>query len=214
MTARTSEITILNVEDYDGSREATSALLRREGFEVVEAASGAEALKLAKDASAQLVLLDVNLPDMSGHEVCRRLKADHITSSIPVLQISGSFVTGEDRVRGLESGADAYLVKPVEAQELVATIKALLRMREAEEARRESEARYQLLFEGNSLPTFILDLETLEFPRVLAAIAERARSAAGKHVVTELRPFDAVETADTSKVRLVPDPRPYSRKLP
>src|SRR6185436_4364642 len=146
------------------------ALLRREGFEVVEAASGAEALKLAKDASAQLVLLDVNLPDMSGHEVCRRLKADSVTSSIPVLQVSGSFVTGDDRVRGLESGADAYLVKPVQPEELVATIKALLRMREAEEARRESEARYELLFEGNSLPTFIFDLETLE----LLAVNEAA----------------------------------------
>ena len=170
MSNKVSEITILNVEDYEGSREATSELLRREGFAVIEAASGAEALELARATPVQLVLLDVKLPDLSGYEVCRRLKADEITGSIPVLQISGSFVTGEDRVRGLESGADAYLVKPVEAQELIATIKALLRMREAEEARRESEARYQLLFEGNSLPTFIIDLETLE----LLAVNEAA----------------------------------------
>jgi PAS domain S-box-containing protein len=97
-------------------------------------------------------------------------------------------VTGEDRVRGLESGADAYLVKPVEAQELVATIKALLRMREAEEARRESEARYQLLFEGNSLPTFILDLETLE----LLAVNE----AAVRHYGFEREEFLAMTIKD------------------
>ncbi len=157
-----SDITILNVEDYDDSREATSELLRLEGFAVIEAATGAEALHLVKTAQPQLVILDVKLPDISGHEVCRRIKSDYATASIPVLQVS-AYVTGQDRVRGLESGADAYLMKPVEVAELIATIKALLRMREAEESRRETEARYQLLFEGNSLPTIIFDLETLRF---------------------------------------------------
>ena len=75
-------------------------------------------------------------------------------------------MTHEDRVRGLESGADAYLAKPVEPDELLATIKALLRMREAEEARRETEQRYQFLFENSSLPTWICDLDTLEFLEV------------------------------------------------
>ncbi|MEW6209759.1 MAG: response regulator [Acidobacteriota bacterium] len=158
-----SDITILNVEDYGASREATSELLRREGFTVVEAVTGAEALQLVKTVQPRMVLLDVKLPDISGLEVCRRIKADYATASIPVLQVSASYVTGRDRVRSLESGADAYLIKPVESEELIATIRALLRMREAEEARRESEARYQLLFEGNSLPTVIFDLETLRF---------------------------------------------------
>ncbi|HEV8483029.1 MAG TPA: response regulator [Blastocatellia bacterium] len=206
MPIKVSDITILNVEDYDSSREATSELLRREGFAVVEAASGTEALRLAKAAPAHLVLLDVKLPDMSGHEVCRRLKADHITSAIPVLQISGSFVTGEDRVRGLESGADAYLVKPVEAQELVATIRALLRMREAEEARRESEARYQLLFEGNSLPTFIFDLETLE----LLAVNE----AAVRHYGFEREEFLAMTIKDLRPSRDLPGIEDYLSSSP
>jgi PAS domain S-box-containing protein len=158
-----SEILILNVEDYEASRNATSELLTRAGFAVIDAATGEEALKLARSARPGVVLLDVKLPDMSGHEVCRRLKADDETAPIPILQISGSYVTGHDRAQGLESGADAYLVKPIEAEELIASIRALLRMREAEEARRETEARYLLLFEGNSLPTWILDLKTLEF---------------------------------------------------
>lgn len=163
LSIRMANITIVNVEDRDSSREATSELLRREGFAVTEATSGREALELVKAIRPQLVLLNVKLPDIDGHEVCRRLKADPATAGIPVLQVSASYVTGEARVEGLESGADAFLVKPVEDAELTATIRALLRLQEAEEARRESEARYQLLFEGNSLPTWIFDLQTLEF---------------------------------------------------
>jgi signal transduction histidine kinase len=138
-----SQIKIVNVEDYESSREATSELLRLAGFAVFEAKNGSEALELVAQVRPHLVLLDVKLPDMSGHEVCRRLKADDAT--IPILQISASYVSGPDKVRGLESGADAYLVKPVEADELIATIRALLRMREAEEARRETEQRYEVL---------------------------------------------------------------------
>ncbi|HWO01568.1 MAG TPA: response regulator [Blastocatellia bacterium] len=161
-----SQIKILNVEDYDSSREATSELLRKQGFVVFEASTGTDGLRLAAEVRPHLVLLDVKLPDISGHEVSRRLKADRATASIPVLQISASFTTRQDRVIGLDSGADAYLVKPVEPDELVATIKALLRLRDAEEARRETEARYDFLFERNSLPTWIVDLENLSFLEV------------------------------------------------
>lgn len=156
-----SQIKIVNVEDYAPSREASSELLRLAGFDVLEAATGSEALELVARVRPHLVLLDVKLPDISGHEVCRRLKDDN--PSIPILQISASLASSQDRVRGLESGADAYLVKPVEPEELIATIKALLRMREAEEARRETEQRYEILFESSSLPTWICDLESFGF---------------------------------------------------
>jgi PAS domain S-box-containing protein len=156
-----SQIKILNVEDHESGREATSNCLRRAGFAVFEATTGGEALELAAQVKPQLVLLDVELPDLSGHEVCRRLKADDPT--IPVLQISSTQTPGQDRVRGLESGADAYLVKPVEPEELIATILALLRMREAEEAQRETEQRYEILFESSTLPTWICDLEAFQF---------------------------------------------------
>ncbi|PYP82425.1 MAG: hybrid sensor histidine kinase/response regulator [Blastocatellia bacterium AA13] len=158
-----SDIAILNVEDDRAGREAISALLRKEGFVPIEATTGVEALSLAKTVQPKLVLVHAKLPDVSGYEVCRLLKADYLTAFIPVLQLSGSYISSNDRLRALESGADAYLVKPIESEELMATIKALLRMRDAEDARRESEARYQLLFEGNSLPTWILDLDTLRF---------------------------------------------------
>ena len=158
-----SEIIVLNAEDCEPSGDAISDLLRREGFTVVDARTGEEALQLVKTAQPHLVLVAVSLPDISGHDVCRRLKADSATARIPVVQVSSAFATGEDRVLSLQSGADAYLVKPFEPEELISTIRALLWMGEAEEARRESEARYQLLFEGNALPTWIFDLQTLEF---------------------------------------------------
>jgi PAS domain S-box-containing protein len=166
-----SQTKILNVEDHVTSREAMSETLRLAGFDVVDAGSGSEALELASSIKPQLILLDVRLPDVSGHEVCRRLKADNPT--VPILQVSASYVSGVDRIRGLESGADGYLVKPVEPEELVATIKALLRVREAEEARRESERRYEILFDRSSIPTMICDSSTLEFVDVnKAAVAQ------------------------------------------
>ena len=96
---------------------------------------------------------------LSGPKSPPLRQIDH--GAIPVLQISASYKTSPERVRG-GSGADAYLAKPL-TDELVATVKALLRIHDAERARRESEARYDFLFERNSLPTWILDLESLEF---------------------------------------------------
>jgi len=92
--ARPSSITVLNVEDYVASREATSELLRNEGFDVVEASTGSEAIEAASVVRPQLILLDVKLPDMNGHEVCRRIKSDPVTSLIPILEISGAFPEG------------------------------------------------------------------------------------------------------------------------
>ncbi len=132
------ESTILYVDDYAEIREATSIVLRHAGFKVIEAQTGREALQQAAAVLPQLILLDVELPalagyeDENGYEVCRRLKNDEATAAIPVLLLSGVYTEGEDRVRGLECGADAYLCKPVESGELIATIKALLRMHAAE----------------------------------------------------------------------------------
>ena len=79
-----SQIKIVNVEDDTSSREAISEILRLEGFTVFEAATGKEALSIVAEVKPQLVLLDVRLPDINGYEICRRLKANQATSSIPV----------------------------------------------------------------------------------------------------------------------------------
>jgi PAS domain S-box-containing protein len=137
----TGPLTVLHVDDDPAGRFALSEVLRQAGYHVREAATGREALHLAAAERPDLVLLDVNLPGgVSGLDVCRSLKADPATAPTPVLLISGVSVTTEDRVKGLEGGAEGYLTKPVEPAEVVAHVKALLRLRRAEETVR-SQAR-------------------------------------------------------------------------
>jgi two-component system, cell cycle sensor histidine kinase and response regulator CckA len=122
---------ILVVEDNHITRTSIDWALSRDGFTVWEAANGAEALRLAS-RKPDLVVLDVHLPDADGRDVCRRVKADPETSRVPVLMVSGIANSPEDRARGLEVGADAYLIKPVHPGELLAQVKTLLNGRRAE----------------------------------------------------------------------------------
>jgi DNA-binding response OmpR family regulator len=116
---------LLLVDDNEAKRYVLATWLRRAGHTVTEVGTGQEALKEA--ATAELVLLDVNLPDMSGIEVCRQIKADPRTASIPVIQVSATAIEVADRARGLTEGADAYLTEPTEPEELLATVTAVLR---------------------------------------------------------------------------------------
>jgi PAS domain S-box-containing protein len=135
---------ILNVDDTEAKRYVTSRTLHNAGFDVVEAATGQECLQAAVTERPDLIVLDVRLPDLHGFEVCQRLKSDLRTSSIPVLHLSASFTGPEDRMRGYEQGADAYMTQPVEPFEFVATIKSLLRMVESERQLRDSQERFDL----------------------------------------------------------------------
>lgn len=137
--------TILLVEDTAPSRYVVCRMLADAGFEVHEAASAKEAIAMAA-RQPDLVVLDINLPDMSGFEVCRILKTDPKTSAIPVLHLSASYVRADDHARGLNAGADGYLTHPVDDVVLIATIKAILRARRAEEASRTAEAETRRLY--------------------------------------------------------------------
>lgn len=131
---------VLNVNDTDSARYLVSRVLTSRGFEVSEARSGHEALELARELQPDVVVLDIKLPDVSGYEVCRELKSDPLTQSIAVIQTSATFVTSQNKVLGLESGADAYLTQPFEPIELVAMVGALLRLKKFEsEARRRAD---------------------------------------------------------------------------
>jgi signal transduction histidine kinase len=134
---------ILVVDDTETSRYRTSRVLRRAGFEIAEASRGEEALRFIRDHAPRLVVLDVNIPDVDGWEVCRRIKADPTTASVLVLQLSASYVTEADTVRALDGGADGCLTEPVEPPVLVATVRALLRARRAEESLRAALAGEQ-----------------------------------------------------------------------
>lgn len=125
------ESTILVVDDNEANLYAMSRVLRRAGFGVLEARTGAEALQKAR-TRPDLVVLDVNLPDRSGFEVCQEIRRDSETCGIGVLHVSASSVDAADRVRGLDFGADGYLIHPIDPKELVATASALIRARRTE----------------------------------------------------------------------------------
>src|SRR5262245_50953559 len=131
MAASDMPATILNVNDDEATRYIITRILQREGFHVVEAANGGEALRMAREHPA-LIVLDVNLPDLNGVEVCRRIKTDPLTAAIPVLHLSATRIGIADQAYGLDSGADGYLTQPVEPPVLNATVRALLRLSHAE----------------------------------------------------------------------------------
>ena len=163
-----SEETILYADDTEAQRYAVSRVLRGAGFRVLEASTGHQALEMS-GISPDLIVLDVNLPDMSGIEVCKRLKAEPTTARTPVLQVSATLVSTEARVAGLEGGADAYLAQPIEPQELIATVRALLRVRLAEEQLWKYQLPYRSFFEANPLPCCIFDTSDLKILAVNAA---------------------------------------------
>lgn len=170
---------ILFVEDDPGKRYVVARQLRLHGFAVEEAGTGADGLALVTPLH-DVVVLDMKLPDMHGSEVCRRIKGDPATSSVMVLELSGTFGTAEDRARGLELGADAYLVHPVETIELVATIRALIRLRTAElERERQRELLFGMVSHDlrNPLQTIVMAAHVLGESSTLGDTEKRAVAA-------------------------------------
>ncbi|HEY3629040.1 MAG TPA: ATP-binding protein [Terracidiphilus sp.] len=149
---------ILIVDDREENRYVMCRILRQAGYDCEEMNSGHAALEGAR-TSPDLMVLDVQLPDLSGYEVSRRIKQDARTAHISILQISASFVSGEDRARALEAGADGYLVHPIEATVLVATVRALLRLRTAENVAREAADQWQATFDALSEGLALVDAE-------------------------------------------------------
>ncbi len=128
---------ILNVDDTDATRYMVTKALRSAGFEVMEAVNGKDCFKLVGE-KPDLVVLDIQLPDISGLEICERLKSDPSTASIPILHVSATHISGEDQAEGLEGGAEGYLTHPIDPLVLVATVKALLRAKVAEQKMRDT----------------------------------------------------------------------------
>jgi PAS domain S-box-containing protein len=154
-----SPIAILHIDDNEANRYIIARMLRTAGFRVMEAVTGEAGLELIASQPPDLIILDVQLPDISGFEVCQRIKSNSKTASIPVLHLSASFVESRDKTQGLESGADGYLIQPVEPMELIATVKSLLRIRRAEESALSLAKEWQTTFDSMSDGIGLLDEE-------------------------------------------------------
>ena len=137
--------TVLVVDDNPATRYSTARIIRAAGFLTQEAGTGSAAVAMAP-TGISAVVLDVHLPDIDGFEVCRLLRIDVATALLPVIHLSATYVENADKVAGLNAGADAYLVHPVEPAVLIATLQALIRARMAEDNLRRSDVRFRAVF--------------------------------------------------------------------
>jgi signal transduction histidine kinase len=140
---------ILIIDDQETTRYVFRRILTGANYEVQEAETGTDGLTKAMQIP-DVIIADVNLPDMLGYDLVRRLKSNPSTSSIPVLQVSASFISDESKVQALEGGADSYLIQPVEPTVLLAQIQALMRMRRAEALSHLSSWQWQTTFDALS----------------------------------------------------------------
>ena len=165
---------ILIIDDTEATRYSVRRTLQKDGYRVIEAGTGFDGLRMAREAQPDLIILDIHLPDINGFEVCRRMKADAVLKQTPVLQISASYITSKDRIMGLEGGADSYLTHPVEPPVLIATVKSLLRFRSLNDLLKSRT-------EGLDLAVEVAGLGTIDyFPaRNQGTISSRGREMLG-----------------------------------
>ncbi|MFN7916676.1 MAG: ATP-binding protein [Vicinamibacterales bacterium] len=209
---------ILVVDDHESGRFAKAGMLRRAGFEVMEASTGRDALRIVEEVNLDALLLDVNLPDISGLEVSRRVRAGSAdTNTLPILQISSTAVSSAEQVKGLEFGADVYVTEPIDRDVLVATIRALVRARRAEREvaqalQRERIAR-RLAEEANATKNdFIATLShELRTPlNSLLGSVWQLRHAASDEAARR-RALDRIERSAAAQARLINDLLDLSR---
>jgi two-component system, OmpR family, alkaline phosphatase synthesis response regulator PhoP len=169
--ARGTRARVLVVEDEQDVAELIRYNLTREGYEVVVAANGADALKSAREVAPAVILLDIMIPQLNGWEVCRRLKQEAETGAIPVIMVTGRVEEG-DKVLGFELGADDYVTKPFSPRELVARIRAVIRRGKHAEADgkkirltagelRIDRERFEVTMQGQPVPLTRKEFELL-----------------------------------------------------
>jgi PAS domain S-box-containing protein len=188
---------VLNANDDEANRYMVTRILNGAGFQVMEASDGHEAMLLARRHPI-LIVLDVKLPDISGLEVCRRLKASDDTRGIPILQTSATFVSAERKVERLESGADAYLAQPIEAPELVATVRSLLRTQRAEQELQEAGEEWRRTFDSiaDGVAIVTRDGRTVRCNRAMAEICGLPMQELIRRPSSSLIPQNGVTSTD------------------
>ena len=193
--------TVLVVDDETDVVDLIRYKLRGAGFAVLEANDGLTALKTAREQRPDLIVLDLMLPEMTGEEVCRRLKADADTAGIPVLMLTAKGQPSE-RIAGLEIGADDYLLKPFSPRELVLRVEAVLRRVRGAEKRGDQvkidefiidRGTFEITLEGRKL-----ELTTTEFKLLCLLLERRGRVQSRESLLTEVWGYTG--TVDTRTV--------------
>ena len=183
--------TVLVVEDEAAQREVLAYNLQAEGYGVAKAENGEEALMLVQESAPDLIVLDWMLPNVSGIEICRQLKARAETRNVPIIMLSARSEE-VDRVRGLETGADDYVVKPYSVVELMARVRSQLRrtrpatvgeVLEFEDIRLDAES-HKVFRDGN-----ILKLGPTEF-RLLSTFMEKPGRVWSRDIYVDTRTVD------------------------
>lgn len=151
---------ILATDDDPDVLHLTAALLQDHGYRVFGAASGKECLDSVRLHGRDIVLLDVMLPDMSGIDVCRRIKADEASRRTFVMLMSGVKVSPEYQADGLDGGADGYIVKPLTNRELLARVQSMVRIKRAEDALLQKEREQEELIK--KLTEALAEVKTLK----------------------------------------------------
>ena len=214
---------ILVVDDEPKIAQIVGMYLERDGYRVLRAADGREALELARTGAPALVILDVMLPEVSGWDICRALRRDPKTTDLPIIMLTARDDVA-DRIVGLELGADDYVIKPFEPKELVARVHAVLRRWNDRRTTGQRPAARQVLRFGDVVidldrhevqrGSLALDLTPSEF-QILATLAANAG-----RVFSRLELLDAIQgeafegyerTIDSHvknlRRKLEPDPR-------
>jgi len=209
---------VLIVEDEADVVDLLRYNLSRAGFDVLIANTGDEGLDLARKNRPDIVVLDLMLPGMNGHEVCRELKGDANTAAIPIVMLTAK---GEphERVKGLELGADDYVTKPFSPRELVLRVQALLR-RLRTTPRTEVVEVEGLYLDKNNFEARIdgkrLDLTTTEFKLLSLMLEMRGRTMSREKLLSDVWGYQSAidtRTVDTHMRRLREKLGPYSARL-
>ncbi len=148
---------LLIVDDNAATRYAMRRTMERHGYKVVEAGTGSEGLALLATQEFAAVILDVNLPDMSGFDIVKHLRSAPETMLLPVIHVSAASIDTGDLITGLDNGADAYLIHPVDPDVLLATLRTLIRVRDTEDALRAAEARFREIFTNIAAPIAVVN---------------------------------------------------------
>lgn len=152
---------ILCVDDEPDLLKINTAILRNAGYEVTEAATGEECLRITKEQRPDLILLDVMLPDMSGYDICKRIKEAPELLGTYVMLISGMQISSASQIKGLDAGADGYITRPLPAQEFLSRLSAIIRIKKTEAALRKSMEQYKTLVETMNEGLGVMDKNRL-----------------------------------------------------